>query len=130
MKKKYQGSSRTKCVLLQVLRKEFEMLQMKEREFVTSSFAKMMVVANKMRFHGENMEYVVIVEKVLRSMTPKFNYVVCSIAESKDVDTLSLNELQSSLLVHEQNMNRDSTTEEQALKASTSTSSSNFRRRG
>ncbi|XP_022159154.1 uncharacterized protein LOC111025579 [Momordica charantia] len=88
MKKKYQGSSRTKRAQLQVLRNEFEMLQMKEGESVTS------YLANKMRFHGEKMEDVVIVEKVLRFMAPKFNYVVCSIVESKDVDTLSLDELQ------------------------------------
>ena len=66
------------------------------------------------------MEDVVIVEKILRSMAPKYNYVVCSIEESKDVDTLSLDELQSSLLAHEQKMNQDTITEEQALKASTS----------
>ena len=66
------------------------------------------------------MEDVVIVEKILRSMAPKYNYVVCSIEESKDVDTLSLDELQSSLLVHEQKINQDTITQEQALKASTS----------
>ncbi|KAJ8775010.1 hypothetical protein K2173_020014 [Erythroxylum novogranatense] len=35
-------------------------------------------------------------------MTPEFAYVVCSIEESKDIDMLSIDELQSSLLVHEQ----------------------------
>ena len=103
---------------------------MKEDESVTSYFVRTMVIANKMRFHGEKMEDVVIVEKVLQSMAPKFDYVVCSTTESKDVETLSLDELQSSLLVHEQNMNRDSTTKEQALKASTFTLSSSFKGRG
>ncbi|KAA3487271.1 Retrovirus-related Pol polyprotein from transposon TNT 1-94 [Gossypium australe] len=51
-----------------------------------------------MWFHGEKMEDITIVEKILRSMTLKFDYVVCSIEESKDIDGLSLNELQSSLL--------------------------------
>ena len=58
-----------------------------------------------MRFHGEKMNDVTIVEKILRSLTPKYDYVVCSIVESKDIDELSLDELQSSLLVHEQKMN-------------------------
>ncbi|KAA3479439.1 Retrovirus-related Pol polyprotein from transposon TNT 1-94 [Gossypium australe] len=35
-------------------------------------------------------------------MAPKFNYVVCSIEESKYIDLLSLDELQTFLLVHEQ----------------------------
>lgn len=47
------------------------------------------------------MKDVTIVENILRSMTMKFDYVVCSIEESKDIDVLSLDELQSSLLVHE-----------------------------
>ena len=73
---------------------------------------------------------ILIVEIFLRSLTPKFNYVVCSIEEPNDTDELSLDELQSSLLVREQKMNRDSTTEEQALKASTYTHSNDFRGRG
>ena len=35
-------------------------------------------------------------------MTPKFNFIVCSIEESKDIDMFSLDELQSFLLAHEQ----------------------------
>ena len=58
-----------------------------------------------MRIHSERMEDMVIIEKILRSMTPKYNYVVCSIKESIDLDTLSIDELQSSLLVHEQLIN-------------------------
>ena len=74
---------------------------MKDGESVTSYCARTMEISNKMRFHGEKMEDVTIVEKILRSRTPKFDYVVCSIEESKDIDAFSLDELQSSLLVHE-----------------------------
>ena len=42
--------------------------------------------------------------KILRSMTPRFNYVVRFIEESKDIETLTIDELQRSLLVHEQRM--------------------------
>ena len=54
-----------------------------------------------MRFHGEKMDDTVIVEKILRSLSSKFDYVACSIEESRDVEKLSIDELQSSLLVHE-----------------------------
>ena len=37
-------------------------------------------------------------------MALKFAYVVCSIEESKELNELSNDELQSSLLVHEQRM--------------------------
>lgn len=75
-----------------------------------------MVIVNKMWIHGDKMEDVTIVEKILWSMTPKFIFVVCSIEECNDIDELSIGELQSSLLVHEQKINQQEK-EEQALKA-------------
>ena len=105
MKKKYQGSARVKHAQLQALKKDFETLQMKDGESVTSYCARTMEISNKMRFHGEKMEDFTIVEKIFHSLTPKFDYVVCSTEELKDINALSLDELQSSLLVHEQKMN-------------------------
>lgn len=130
MKKKYQGSSRVKRTQLQALRREFETLHMKDGESVTSYCTRTMGIGNKMHFHGEKMDDVAIVEKILRSLAPKYDYVVCSIEESKDIDALSLDELESSLLVHEQKMNRGVSTEEHALKASTSIESSTSGGRG
>lgn len=63
-----------------------------------------LVIANKMTSQGEKMEKTTFVEKVLRSMTIKVNYVVSSIKESNNVSELSIDELQNSLLVHEQRM--------------------------
>ncbi|KAL5577555.1 hypothetical protein UlMin_019254 [Ulmus minor] len=106
MKKKYQSSTRVKCAHFQGLRRDFETLEMKYGESVTNYCARTMEISKKkMRFHGDKMENVTIVEKILCSLTPKFYYVICSIDESKDIDALSLDELQSSLLVHEQKMN-------------------------
>lgn len=105
MKQKYQGSTRVKRAQLQALRKEFEVLQMQEGESVDAYFARTLIIANKMKIHGENMSQVVIIEKILRSMTSRFDYVVCSIEESNNLDILTIDELQSSLLVHEQRMN-------------------------
>lgn len=44
----------------------------------------------------------VVVENILRPMTPKFDYVVCAIEDSKRPSALTIDELYSSLLVHEQ----------------------------
>ncbi|XP_023514529.1 uncharacterized protein LOC111778786 [Cucurbita pepo subsp. pepo] len=73
-----------------------------------------MSTANDMRNCGEDMPDVKIVEKILRSLTDKFNIVVCSIEESKDIDQLTVDELQASLLVHEQKV-IDKRSEEQVL---------------
>ncbi|CAJ2638211.1 unnamed protein product [Trifolium pratense] len=115
MKKKFEGNARVKRSHLQALRREFETLEMRSGEGVTEYFSRVMTVANKMRTYGEEMSDVKVVEKILRSLTEKFNYIVCSIEESKDIDALSIDELQSSLIVHEQKFQRRSG-EEQALK--------------
>jgi len=68
---------------------------MKEGEKVDEYFARTLTIANKMKVHGERMEQSVIIEKILRSMTLKFNYVVCSIKESNNLSIITINELQS-----------------------------------
>eukprot|EP00257_Ricinus_communis_P016937 XP_015575255.1 uncharacterized protein LOC107261320 [Ricinus communis] len=88
---------------------------MKDEESVNEFFTRVLVITNKMKVNGENLSVFNVVEKILRSMTPKFNYVVCSIEESKDTSNLSIDELQSSLLVHGQRM-CNTIKEEHALK--------------
>ena len=50
------------------------------------------------------MDQVVIIEKILRFMTSKFDYVVCLVEKSNNLDTLTIDELQSNLLVYVQRM--------------------------
>jgi len=115
MKQKYQGSTKVKRAQLQALRREFEVLGMKDGEKVDEYFSRTLSIANKMKAHGERMEQLVIVEKILRSMNRQFDYVVAAIEESRDHNAMTIDELQSSLLVHEQRMNSH-IREEQVLK--------------
>ncbi|XP_027359769.1 uncharacterized protein LOC113868411 [Abrus precatorius] len=104
MQKKYQGSTRVKRAQLQALRHEFELLSMKEREKVDTYLGRTLSIVNKMKSNGEKVDSSTVVSKILRSLTAKFNYVVCSIEESNDLSALSIDELHGSLLVHEQRM--------------------------
>lgn len=67
-------------------------------------FARTLKIAKNMKSCGKNMQENIITTKILRSMITKLNYVVCFIKQSNNADTMSINELQSSLLVHEQIM--------------------------
>ena len=115
MRQKYQGSTKVKRAQLQALRREFELLGMKEGEKVDTFLGRTLGVVNKMKSNGENIEQSTVVSKILRSLTSKYNYVVCAIEESNDLSTLTLDELHGSLLVHEQRM-QEHQVEEHVLK--------------
>eukprot|EP00253_Pinus_taeda_P028745 PITA_28745 len=77
-----------------------------------------MGIVNEIRSYGEYLKDQKIVEKILRILSAKFDGVVVSIEESKDLTHLSVNELMGSLQSHEQRINRSSTKSiEQAFQA-------------
>ncbi|GJV61500.1 retrovirus-related pol polyprotein from transposon TNT 1-94 [Tanacetum coccineum] len=123
------GQYKSKNAQLQRLRRDFEMLEMKDGETVIDYLGRVMVIANDMRNAGEDMSDVKIVEKVLRTMTESFNFVVCTMEESRDLDSITVDELQSSLLIHEQKIRRK-VNDEQVLKVENDHSTGRGRGRG
>uniref|UniRef100_A0A0D2ZYN7 DUF4219 domain-containing protein n=1 Tax=Brassica oleracea var. oleracea TaxID=109376 RepID=A0A0D2ZYN7_BRAOL len=55
LKAKYQGNKRVQSAQLQRLRRNFEVLEMKEGDSIADYFSRVMVVANDMRNRGEDM---------------------------------------------------------------------------
>jgi hypothetical protein len=66
---------------------------MREGEKVNEYSAWTLIITNKMKAHREKMGQVVIIKKILRSMTLRFDYVVCLVEESNDLDVLTIDEL-------------------------------------
>src|SRR3954469_9221193 len=93
---------------------------MKNNEKVSEYISKVILITNEMKACGEILSEQVIIEKILRSLTPQFGYIVVAIEHSKDLDTMRIEELQSSLEAQKLRLTeRTSEREvEQALKAS------------
>ncbi|GKA10686.1 retrovirus-related pol polyprotein from transposon TNT 1-94 [Tanacetum coccineum] len=105
--KNYLFSSIDKSILKTITKKDTSKQLWDSMKIDSQVCLEVMVVANEMRNCGDNMDDVKIVEKILRTLTDKWNFVVCSIEESKDIDEMTVDELQSSLLVHEQKFKRN-----------------------
>ena len=65
-----------------------------------------MIVVKQLRRYGEEVDDVRAVEKILRSLTPKFDYVVCAIEESKDLDSMMVEQFEDSSLTLEEKLKR------------------------
>jgi gag-polypeptide of LTR copia-type len=98
------GAEKVKKVRLQTLRAEFESIVMKEGESIGDYLTRILAVVNQMKSFGEKIEDVRVVEKILRSLNVKFNHVVVTIEESKDIDSIMVDELNESLVTQEERM--------------------------
>jgi hypothetical protein len=115
----FKGDERVRRVRLQTLQGEFEALHMKDGESVSDYFSRLLVIVNGLKRNNEKLDDIRVVEKVLRSISSKFEHIVVAIEESKDLENLTIEELLGSLQVHEQRMqkNANSGVLEQALES-------------
>jgi len=62
---------------------------------------------NGLKRNNEKLDDIRVVEKVLRSISSKFEHVVVAIEKFKDLENLTIEELLGSLQAHEQRMQKN-----------------------
>ncbi|XP_019460167.1 PREDICTED: uncharacterized protein LOC109359927 [Lupinus angustifolius] len=88
-------------VKLHMMRRKYEWLQMEKQENVADYFTRIRSLTNLMKSCGEQIPKQGIVEKILKTLSIKYDRVIVAIKESKDLGSLKIDELQGSLEAHE-----------------------------
>ena len=114
----YEGDTKVKSAKLQTLRIEYENLKMHSDESVASFFLRLDDIVNRMRNLGETITDTTLVEKVLRSLTSKFDSKVSAIEERQDLQTLTIVQLHGILTAFEMRQGGPSQIKEAAFKVS------------
>nr|XP_004515561.1 uncharacterized protein LOC101496635 [Cicer arietinum] len=97
LEKSLQGIDKVKKIRLQSLRGDFEALNIKDSESISDYCSRKKTIVNQMKRYGDKIKDIRVAEKTIRSLTPKFDDVVCVIEKSKDLDSMSIEELEGSL---------------------------------
>ena len=93
---------------------------MKDSENVDTFYTRVVGLINKLKYHVEPIAEVV--EKILRSLPPRFENLVVNLEEHTYMMTFTIDELQDSLINHEHRLSRTQTSLEGAFAAQSSIS--------
>ena len=115
--KTYGDGEKNKKVKLQTLRRQYELLCMEEKESISDYFDRIQELVNAMRSCNDKIPDELVVDKILRTLPPRFDHVAVAIEESRNLDDMEIEELQHSLEAHEMRINERRSNQEQALQA-------------
>lgn len=114
----YEGDSQVKRAKLQTFIIQYETLKVHNDESIASYFLRIGEIVNYKKNLGEEINEVTLVEKVLRSLSAKFESKVFAIEEKKDLQTITMTQLHVILTAFEMRKGGPSDMREVAFKAS------------
>ena len=121
------GDEKVRTINLQTLRREFQNLKMIESEIIDEYCTRVMNIVNEMRNHSDRNADQQVVEKILISVTEKYEYIVAIPEETKDLSKLSMKERVGSFCAHEKRrFFREDQHKETTFQSKTNENSQNF----
>ena len=100
------GAEQVKKIRLQTLRGDFETLFMEDTESISDYFTRALSIVNQLRRNGEEISEVKVIEKILRTVSPTFEYIATIIEENKDLESMTVEQLLGSLQAYEEKQKR------------------------
>ncbi|XP_006605206.1 uncharacterized protein [Glycine max] len=91
LEKSYAGDN--KKVKLQTLRRQYELLQMSDQESIGEFFSRILAITNQMNAYSDKQSDLEIIDKVLRTLTPRFDHIVVVIEEGQNLEEMKMKEL-------------------------------------
>nr|POF08719.1 hypothetical protein CFP56_04837 [Quercus suber] len=113
----HEGTKAVKINKLQQLTSRFESIRMSDDESFDEFYAKLNDIVNSAFNLSEIYDQPKIVRKILRSLTEDFRPKVTAITESKDVDSIPVDELVGSLQSYESDLPKTNKSKSMALKS-------------
>jgi hypothetical protein len=104
----HQGNSQVKDNKIDLLVQQYEQFVISEDEIIDNAFARFNIIITSLIALDESFCSKNFVRKFLRALHPKWREKVTEIEESKDLSSMSLDELIGNLKVHEMVMEKDS----------------------
>ncbi|GKC63255.1 hypothetical protein Tco_1095853, partial [Tanacetum coccineum] len=104
----HQGNNQVKDNKIDLLVQQYEQFVISEDESIDSAFARFNTIITSLKALDEGYSSKNYVRKFLRALHPKWRAKVTTIEESKDLTSLSLDELIGNLKVHEMIIKKDS----------------------
>ncbi|XP_074326842.1 uncharacterized protein LOC141664787 [Apium graveolens] len=97
IKEEFEGNEQTKLMQILNLKREFEMMRMKNNEGVKEYGSRLMSIVNQIKLLGEDFSTQRIVDKFLVNLPERYETKVSLLEDTKDLSKLTVSELINSL---------------------------------
>ncbi|KAI5334710.1 hypothetical protein L3X38_024843 [Prunus dulcis] len=109
----FHGDKQVRSIMLQGLRRDFEYTRMRDDEILSGYITRLLELVNQMKGYGEDLIKGRIVQKLLISLTKEFDPVCYVVEQTRDIETIEVQEVIAALRGFAQRLDRhaENTTE-------------------